>query len=1237
MRYMLLAAAGMACAAYAESLVKDGSFDLSKDSPSAEYSPRKDCRFELFTEDLSWNKCGKLSISKSQKDKKGNILHTAWLEIGRDGERPGFAVEPDTFYDFSLEVKGVAPAYVRAAELSGGAKPVRRRLPLDVSVQPGAEWRRVMGRFRTGPDAARALLCVEIWGRETLKVGDYVLIDNVKVERAAVNDALFKSGRKVAVAAISPVAEMACPFFPEALASAPQEIAFRAAVNEQKPLPVAVANLTDKMAQYRVVLETEPEGFTASRTVPDDGDFGLKGFPASKITVREALRFKDTDGEPVSLRLDPLPRIDEASVITVPAREAGLVWFDFDTHGVEPGEYRGRLRVIPLGEQAKYEMDAKKRAYVRKASSEAFVPVTLTVDPIFLPVEPVRPAHLCCNAESEESFNLQADIGARIFFMNVWWFNAANAENPDNMVAQSVRRHRAWAKKRGIDIKFFVKYSAFSYSQRAFNSKGKPELKWKVWEETVRTIKRTMNAAGVDDKDYLVETWDEPAGKDLPDMIEAHRRAKAIAPTMQLYMPLCVRDILDHDFLTPMNDMTDLWIFLDHPSYFSGPLYERIEKVHKAGKPVFHYLCSVVPTQSLSGYFRRHCWRGEYYGLDGDFLYQFLDSARTGRGRLSLKTRTNGEIAYRLGETTVPSIRYMAYREGITDIKYLAALRALAGKDAEVAVFLTNAAARVIVEDPTSRELPAVMREEARRLLLAKSPVPPDTLVPVRPGGVDGQAFWNGNADWFLYPPSFDFKEVPGAVRYRFTVLDDQHLAHKFEADAPTASLAPVWGGIPPGLTSVFCEGLDAERNVAGSAGSRTRFWRQAPFRKGAYPAAKRPYAEAAALVYDYLYERPSTRYLAKTGEMDFTYSRNAYPAKMGSAIISAMAGYAKRRPERAKEAIDIAVKQAEWLLAHSQPKGAPLEFFPPTYAGDKLTAKRYAGECMLIYPVQAADAYLDLHAAVKDAKWLDAALRIGETFLKLQGKDGTWHLKMREKDGEPIGRNRCFPMHQILFFERLYGLTKSSKWRKAADRAFVFVESGPLKTWNWEGQFEDVEPTERFVNLTKHDACSTAMYLLKRFPGDAARIRQARELLRFSEDQFICWELPCRADGKGPRYTGKERKWVQNDYLDWTVPGVTEQYRCYHPIDSSAAKLIFTYLAMYNATGDAGDLAKARALGDTIVNVQDDDGRVPTHWNKSRFHDRDYDWVNCMHASAKALDSLADAVRKAKAAKGGK
>ena len=712
--------AATAFAAAGDSLVKDGSFDLSTDVPSAEYCCAKNGKFELFTEDLSWNKCGKLSVVETKRDKNGLALHTAWLEIGRDGDKRGFLVEPDTFYDFSLEVRGTAPAYVRIVEILAGQKPVRRRLPLDISAKPSADWQRVTGRFRTGAGAERALLCVEVWGRENVKVGDAVWIDNVKVERAAVNKALFESGRRLAVAPVSPLCEMACPFFPEELLEMPREASIRAAVNEQKPLPVAVANLTDATAQYRVVLETEPEGLTISKTVPDDGVFGLKGFPQRNITVREALRFKDTDGDPVTLRLDPLPRIGEAGVITVPPREAGLVWFDFDTRGVKPGKYKGRIRVIPLSEPATYEMDKRTRAYVRKKSSEVFMPVTLVVDPIVLPAEPVRPAHMCCDAETEESFNMQADVGVRVFMMNVYWFHPKVEAEADNRVARAVRRHREWAKKRGIDIKFFVKYSAFSYSQKVFNPGRKPEQKWKAWEDTVRAIKRMMNAAGVDDRDYFVETWDEPFGKDLPDMVEAHRIAKEIAPTMQLYMSLCVRDIQKHDFLSVLADRTDLWVLLDHPSYFSGEFYDRIKKLQASGKKIGHYMCSVSPTHSLSGYFRRHCWRAEYHGLDGDFLYEFLDSSRTGRGRLSFKTHTQGEIAFRLGEAIVPSVRYMAYREGITDIKYMEALRRLAGSDPKVAAFLTKAAAQVVVEDPSSRDLPERMREEARKLLLSK-------------------------------------------------------------------------------------------------------------------------------------------------------------------------------------------------------------------------------------------------------------------------------------------------------------------------------------------------------------------------------------------------------------------------------------------------------------------------------------------------------------------------------------
>ena len=51
---------------------------------------------------------------------------------------------------------------------------------------------------------------------------------------------------------------------------------------------------------------------------------------------------------------------------------------------------------------------------------------------------------------------------------------------------------------------------------------------------------------------------------------------------------------------------------------------------------------------------------------------------------------------------------------------------------------------------------------------------------------------WNANAEWFMYAPSFAFKEVSGAANYRFRVLDDYHVTHEFTASRPTEALSPV-------------------------------------------------------------------------------------------------------------------------------------------------------------------------------------------------------------------------------------------------------------------------------------------------------------------------------------------------------------------------------------------------------------------------------------------------------------
>ena len=223
-----------------------------------------------------------------------------------------------------------------------------------------------------------------------------------------------------------------------------------------------------------------------------------------------------------------------------------------------------------------------------------------------------------------------------------------------------------------------------------------------------------------------------------------------------------------------------------------------------------------------------------------------------------------------------------------------------------------------------------------------------DVAKPVRPAGVNGQPFWNGASWMFMYPPSFAFKKVPGAAKYRFTAIDDIHRTHVMEAAEPTALLTPMWGEIPArGLVTVICDGVDAKGNVCGRAGMR-RFWKSAPFTPGGYKPAPRSYAEAAAKACDFIWSLPNTRHLLEKGEPDPSYSLNCYPAKMSGSVIGIMLDYAKRRPERAKEALAVARAAADYLLRISQPADAPLAHFPPTYRGQYRQAVRRPADAAL-------------------------------------------------------------------------------------------------------------------------------------------------------------------------------------------------------------------------------------------------------------------------------------------------
>ena len=491
-----------------------------------------------------------------------------------------------------------------------------------------------------------------------------------------------------------------------------------------------------------------------------------------------------------------------------------------------------------------------------------------------------------------------------------------------------------------------------------------------------------------------------------------------------------------------------------------------------------------------------------------------------------------------------------------------------------------------------------------------------DVAKPVRPIGVNGQESWNANAIWFIYPPTIVFQEDPNvANQYHHVVIDAENHVYHWGAKSPVVSLEEIWDKLAVGRVEVWCE---AGSYASGHQRSRQYrcFWKMAPFKPGAYPKAQRSYREAEMLGYEYIYNLPFLQEFVKTGKPS-DYILNCYPSKIHSAVVSAMVAYASLVPERREAALKMAKTVADYLLSISMPEGTPLEYFTPTYAGQELSAGDRLGQNMLLYPASVGMAFLELYGVLHDEKYLTAAKNIGKTYARLQGEDGTWYLMLNEKDGMPIGNNRLLPTGIVEFLYKLHEVTQDDVMKAVADRAFSFIDNGPLKDWNWEGQFEDQALTEKYVNLANSMPNRTIEILLNRWPNTPERIEQARELQRFVEDQFVCWEQP---------YKGMELPLYGTVCDPWLVePAVVEQYHYRDVIDGSAAVTISALLALYRTTHNPLDLAKARALGDAMVRTQHDNGRLPTVWSKRFDTMAGHDWLNCFAEDLKVLHKLAD------------
>lgn len=490
-----------------------------------------------------------------------------------------------------------------------------------------------------------------------------------------------------------------------------------------------------------------------------------------------------------------------------------------------------------------------------------------------------------------------------------------------------------------------------------------------------------------------------------------------------------------------------------------------------------------------------------------------------------------------------------------------------------------------------------------------------ESVIPIRPGVPGKTPFWNGSAHQFIYAPAFEYKEVKGATKYRYTLISEANgKSYRFENKIPCAPLSKVWADVPVGYFQLSVAGLSSKGDSVGLAG-KGRYYRAAPF-NGVYHRAVLPYDSSARLALDRLMHKGYVNYWLEHNAPDPKYINYRYPAKIYSALVIGAITHAKLMAgtSEAQRSAKLARIVADYMLSIRFKEGTPWEFFVPTYYGphsEKATKQHLKPiNNFSIMGVDAGHAFLDLYDFTGDKKYLEAARQIARTYLKTQLPNGSWYQFVNHQTGEPTAKNIVIPTSIINYYDRLRNDYKVPGLESSTQKAFAWIMANPVKTFDWQGQFEDVYARPSYKNLSREQACDLAVYLFRN-----KKDRQlAEELVRFSEDQFIIWEKPLPIVYQEPRPGGRSENWI--------TPSVQEQYVFWMPVGRAAGVMMETFWEAYKATGKDIYLAKAKSLANSFTLAQKaHNGDYPTFFTRYPMNL----WLNSTVYPAKLLMMLGD------------
>ncbi|MBR2358551.1 MAG: hypothetical protein IKA65_11080 [Lentisphaeria bacterium] len=491
------------------------------------------------------------------------------------------------------------------------------------------------------------------------------------------------------------------------------DIKLSAARGEIVYLPLAIMNRTGKTAAYRVVVHNDKNNFNSAEVTGLTGDF-----PSKNIIFREALLIKDSNGKNPGMIYDPLPEMNQARVITVPANGTGVVFVEFDCHGVKPGKYTGSVRIVPLAEPAAF-----KRYNYQGAMKDH--PLELEVINAELP--PPMPVNMFTMGISQDYVNKSQRLGEPRLMISSFYF-PFKFDEKGNLVSnkapaaeKAIERCKKFFQNapRKDKVRFMVGYSIYDVFKRSVMPKSikvfTPE--WEnCWKNYFKAMCKVIADCGIQPADICYEMVDEPRIKYEKEYLAMIKLAKEAVPEARLMMtwgPLNFGYTAEK--IQPYESYVSVhyyhWLLLRSPK-----LVEHIKRMNNApGVTTGLYECSTNIRENLHSYFSLHPWRVCLDGFDEVGFYQFTASPWGQVGAVDWKLSPRGELTYRVDDLCVPSIRMLALQQGVDDIRYLRKLEEYPNIP-EIAGLLKEYKAKVLKQVHNSA-LPAEFRQKARKLL----------------------------------------------------------------------------------------------------------------------------------------------------------------------------------------------------------------------------------------------------------------------------------------------------------------------------------------------------------------------------------------------------------------------------------------------------------------------------------------------------------------------------------------